>query len=88
MSRAVELMTPLSLVVEDGDGEGAGDGVLAAEEHLLSSNRGLWCDFREAMAAAAYGLAAIMRLFRNEEACPPNMTGPVRNIVNLHSRLF
>lgn len=32
MSLAVELIVPLSLVVEDGDGEGAGDGVLAADD--------------------------------------------------------
>ena len=47
MSLAVELMTPLSLVVEDGEGEGAGEGVAAADEPLLeddadSSNSGLW----------------------------------------------
>ena len=38
MSLAVELMTPLSLVVEDGEGEGAGDGVAAAEEPRLEDD--------------------------------------------------
>lgn len=43
----MELMAPLSLVVEDGEGDGAGDGVFAAEdprldEDWLSSNRGRW----------------------------------------------
>lgn len=39
ISLAVELMTPLSLVDElDGDGEGAGEGVLAAEEPLLDDD--------------------------------------------------
>ena len=32
ISLAVELMTPFSLVVEDGEGDGAGEGVFAAEE--------------------------------------------------------
>ena len=41
ISLAVELMTPLSLVDElDGDGEGAGEGVLAAEEPLLDDEKG------------------------------------------------
>ncbi len=58
INRAVELMTPLSLAVDDGDGEGAGDGVAAADEPLLdeaevSSKSGLWCGFLEASAAAA-----------------------------------
>ena len=59
MRRAVELIIPLSLlVVEDGEGEGAGEGLLAAEEPLRleavdSSNKGRWCDLRELMAAAA-----------------------------------
>lgn len=78
MSRAVELMTPLSLAVEDGEGEAAGEGVAAAEEPRLevdSSNKGL-CWWGRLDAAAAYGLAAISRLFRAEDDCPPNMTGP------------
>jgi len=59
ISRAVELMTPESLVVDDGDGEGAGEGVFAAEDPRLddadpsSSNMGLWCGLREASAEAA-----------------------------------
>jgi hypothetical protein len=66
MSLAVELMIPLSLVVDDGDGEGAGEGVAAADEPLLeddSSKIGLWCSFLDDKAAAAYGLAAINLLF-------------------------
>ena len=36
MSLAVELITPLSLVVEeDGEGEGAGEGVAAADDPRL-----------------------------------------------------
>ena len=50
MSLAVELITPLSLVVDDGDGEGAGEGVFAAEDprldtdddEAMSSKRGRW----------------------------------------------
>ena len=45
ISLAVEDITPLSLAVEDGDGEAAGEGVAAAEEPLLdadSSNNGRW----------------------------------------------
>ena len=57
MRRAVELIIPLSLILEDGEGEGAGEGVLAAEEPLRldvdSSNKGRWCDSRELIAAAA-----------------------------------
>ena len=88
ISLAVELMTPFSLVDElDGEGEGAGEGVLAAEEPRLdsnsepldddpnSSNRGRWWGFLEASAEAAYGLAEIILLLRLE-VCPPNMTGP------------
>jgi hypothetical protein len=48
ISLAVELMTPESLVVDEGDGEGAGEGVLAAEDPRLedaepnSSKMGRW----------------------------------------------
>ena len=45
IKRAVELIMPLSLAVDDGDGEGAGDGVAAADDPRLedadSSNKGL-----------------------------------------------